>query len=61
MPPRWRGPARQGDGDIYVVITLPTGTFANAILPHDAPLHKADFTIEAFPSSLLYVPRDPHA
>jgi hypothetical protein len=50
---------RQGDGDTYVVVMLPNGTFAKAIQPYGAPLHEADFDVVAFPSSLLYIPRNP--
>jgi hypothetical protein len=48
-----------GDGDIYVVVLLPNGSFEKATKPYGTPLDEADFTIEAFPSSLLYVPRHP--
>ena len=50
---------RQGDGDTYVVVMLPDGTFAKATRPYGAPLDEADFDIVAFPSALLYVPRNP--
>ena len=56
--PQWRfAKVRQGDGDIYVVVQLPGGTFENVVRNNYPELHEEDYVIQEFPTTLLYIPK----
>jgi hypothetical protein len=50
---------KRGDGDIYVVVPLPRGTFQKVTEKYDLHLDENDFVVQEFPSALLYLPREP--
>lgn len=58
--PIWRfAKEGQGDGDIYVVVQLPGGTFEKVIRSNYPELNEEDYVIQEFPTTLLYVPKAP--
>jgi hypothetical protein len=50
---------KEGDGDIYVVVQVPSETFEKVRNLYHLPLSEEDFVVERFPSTLLYLPRGP--
>jgi hypothetical protein len=47
----------EGTGDIYVVVQVPSETFAKVSNLYHLALSEEDFAVQTFPSTLLYLPR----